>query len=131
VRKSPHVYKARSRQRSLSRVSLDRFAMHALMLSLIAAASVGALSSCASRADLAVKRVDSAVHAYREAYPRKAYPHTLKELAAFAQSQGRPLDLTPFSKVTLERESSTFMSITFESRDRLSAYRAIVYSDVY
>jgi hypothetical protein len=101
------------------------------MLSLLAAVVVGALSSCASRADLAVNRVDSAVQAYGDAYPRTRYPRTLKELRAFAAARGKPLDLSLFSKVTLERKSSTSMSITFESHEPLFAYRVLAYSALY
>gem|GEM_PF-6006177 len=100
------------------------------MLSLVVAA-VCALCSCASRTDLAVNRIDSAVQAYGQAYPRTRYPRTLKELTAFAAARGKPVDLTPFSKVTFERKSSTSMSITFESHDPLFAYRVLAYSTLY
>jgi hypothetical protein len=101
--------------------------MRAMMLGLLLAAA-STLCSCASRADLAVKRIDSAVHAYGEAHPRKMYPSTLKELTAFAAATGKPLDLTPFSKITFERSSHTSMSITYETPKPSWSYGALVYS---
>jgi hypothetical protein len=121
---------ARSRPPSLIFFSLDRFAMRAMMLTFLLAAAT-TLCSCASRTDLAVQRIDSAVRAYGEAYPRKMYPRTLKELTAFAAARGKPLDLTPFSKITFERSSHTSMSITYETPKPSWSYGALVYSTLY
>jgi hypothetical protein len=63
------------------------------------------------------------------------YPRSLKELSAFAVTRGKPLDFTPFAKISLERPRPTFMSISYETRSRepghLPVIGGLVYSTVY
>ena len=77
-------------------------------------------SSCATntptRAEVALKRIEAAVDAYGRAHPRETYPRDLKELSAFARSIGQPLDLSPFSPITLVRSRPTSMSILYQTR---------------
>jgi hypothetical protein len=55
--------------------------------------------SCAAtpkkRVDRALKQIDVGVDAYSEAHPAEPYPHTLKELAIFAGSIGKPIRRKP------------------------------------
>jgi hypothetical protein len=92
--------------------------------------------SCAqTQADLALKRIDAAVEAFGKAHPRQMYPRSLKELSAFAAAGGKPLDFSPFSKISLERPRPTFMSISYEARSsepgHLPVIGGLAYSTVY
>jgi hypothetical protein len=74
------------------------------------------LSSCAApptRSDHALRHIDATVHAFYDAHPRQLYPRSLAELSRFATSRGRPLDLQPFTKITLARSEKS-MSIHYE-----------------
>ena len=88
--------------------------------------------SCAAapqkRVDAAVKRLQVAVEAYGKAHPRDQYPRTLAQLSTFARSIGKPLDLTPFCKITLERPDRTFMSISYETRGSEGGAGLLAYS---
>lgn len=79
--------------------------------------------------DLAVAQIDAAVEAFGKAHPGE-YPRTMRELCRFAACTGHPLDLRPFSKITLERPERTYMSISYETRDPFSA-GLLAYSTVY
>jgi hypothetical protein len=83
------------------------------------------------RVDIAVKRIGTVVEAYGKAHPRQQYPRSLKELSAFATSIGKPLDLTPFSKITFERPRPTFMSISYEINEPSRTVGVLAYSTVY
>jgi hypothetical protein len=54
--------------------------------------------SCAStpkqRVDRVLKQIDVAVDAYSKAHPAEPYPRSFKELAVFAASIGKPIDVT-------------------------------------
>jgi hypothetical protein len=91
--------------------------------------------SCAitpkQRVDRALKQIDIAVDAYSKAHPAEPYPHSFKELAVFAASIGKPIDVTQFSKITLERRRRTFMSISYVTREPSPSSGALAYGIVY
>jgi hypothetical protein len=105
--------------------------MRALTLFVLFAVYV-TVSSCAapSRSAIALKHIDAAVYAYGEAHPRKRYSQTFRELVAFAAARGKPLDLSPFTSITLERRSSRFMSIDYRTHDPSLVYGSLVYSAI-
>jgi hypothetical protein len=77
------------------------------------------LSSCITARqefEFATNRLEAALDAFVDA--RHEYPRTLQELSAFATASGRPLDLTPFAKVRLERPSRSRVMIYLDRRDR-------------
>jgi hypothetical protein len=104
-------------------------------LTLLIALTSWCASSLASteekRVDIALKRIDGAVQAYGKAYPTRRYPRSLAELSRFAASTGRPLDLSPFSRVSLERSRPTFMSISYQSNVPSRVAGVLAYSAVY
>jgi hypothetical protein len=104
--------------------------MHRLLV--ICFSTILVCCSCAAappkRVDLALKRLETAVEAYGRAHPRDQYPRSLAQLSAFASSIGKPLDLTPFSKIALERPRRTFMSISYEAHDSADGAGVLAYS---
>jgi hypothetical protein len=83
------------------------------------------------RVDAALKRIDATVKAYGGAYPKPRYPRSISELFRFAGCIGRPLDLSPFSSISLKRSRATFMSISYQSNVPSREAGILAYSVIY
>ncbi len=105
--------------------------MRAITSFLLVTACVATSCSTSSRAGIALKRIDAAVHAYTAAHPRERYPSSIKELSAFAAARGTPLDLSPFTSITIERKSASLMSVDYRTQDPTRVYNTVVYSTLH
>jgi hypothetical protein len=66
-----------------------------------------------TRADRAVRHIDTMLNAFYDAHPTRPYPRSLSELSAFAASRGQPLDLAAFKTISLEHSKKS-VDITYE-----------------
>ena len=54
----------------------------------------------------------------------------MRELSAFAAAHGTPLDLSPFTSITIERKSASSMSVDYRTRDPSTVYATHVYQTI-